>query len=430
LLNLFNSGTKPVTIFATAIALLAPKLKEMGEALKQSFDNNFGKSIKEYFSLFKEDSRENMFAGLSKEIEDCKVKIGDLNNQLQNTKLTEQQRAEIEKEINVLKDQQIAKEEKLSQLSDLNLRKTAQVAQMAGLALTTIGMALSGVDENLGGVVSTVGTIVTMLSMGGPLGVIMAIVGGLIQIINLVKNWKQNVTKRINDSLNEIKDSIQKVNNIVTESKSLDTLIKKYDKLNSKLYRSQEEQEELNDTIQKISDSYNIDTITDGFDNLSINIGEARAELEQLNKERLAALAELEQEEKENIAKGTSGLGNDTQLEEYLLKNLSQNRGDYKALLSGFSSQIINAAGDTGKSMAQSLSNNLKTELLKTLQADPLSFYANGFGQSLVDMEENINKAFEENDAALNSLYSNVTYLKQNVDNMTFEQAQVYLNNY
>ena len=430
LLNLFNSGTKPVTIFATAIALLAPKLKEMGEALKQSFDNNFGKSIKEYFSLFKEDSRENMFAGLTKEIEDCKIKIGDLNNQLQNTKLTEQQRAEIEKEINVLKDQQIAKEEKLSQLSNLNLRKTAQVAQMAGLALTTIGMALSGVDENLGGVVSTVGTIVTMLSMGGPLGVIMAIVSGLIQIINLVKNWKKNVTKRINDSLNEIKDSIQKVNNIVTESKSLDALIKKYDKLNSKLYRSQEEQEELNDTIQKLSDSYNIDTVTDGFDNLSINIGEAREELKRLNEERLAALAELEQEEKENIAKGTSGLGNDTQLEEYLLKNLSQNRGDYKALLSGFSSQIINAAGDTGKSMAQSLSNNLKTELLKTMQADPLSFYANGFGQSLVDMEENINKAFEENDAALNSLYSNVTFLKQNVDNMTFEQAQVYLNNY
>ena len=210
----------------------------------------------------------------------------------------------------------------------------------------------------------------------------------------------------------------------------MDALIKKYDKLNSKLYRSQEEQEELNDTIQKLSDSYNIDTVTDGFDNLSINIGEAREELKRLNEERLAALAELEQEEKENIAKGTSGLGNDTQLEEYLLKNLSQNRGDYKALLSGFSSQIINAAGDTGKSMAQSLSNNLKTELLKTMQADPLSFYANGFGQSLVDMEENINKAFEENDAALNSLYSNVTFLKQNVDNMTFEQAQVYLNNY
>ena len=61
-------------------------------------------------------------------------------------------------------------------------------------------------------------------------------------------------------------------------------MLKSYDKLSNKLYKTTAEQQELNDIIQQLGDTYGIDVVTDAYGNLSINIAKVREELQEESK--------------------------------------------------------------------------------------------------------------------------------------------------
>ena len=82
------------------------------------------------------------------------------------------------------------------------------------------------------------------------------------------------------------KNSLQDLNNKDTEIRTTKDLLEDYKELNSRIYRTAKEQEQLNGVIQELGDTHNIDVVADAYGNLSINIEEVNNKLTELENKK------------------------------------------------------------------------------------------------------------------------------------------------
>ena len=71
---------------------------------------------------------------------------------------------------------------------------------------------------------------------------------------------------------NIIQQMLEEYSNASTKVKGAKSLLKDYEELSGKIYRTAEEQAKLNDLAQQLGDSLEVEVIEDQYGNLSVSI--------------------------------------------------------------------------------------------------------------------------------------------------------------
>ena len=456
LLDLFNSGNQPIILLSTAIGLLSTKLKDLQSPIVQRVKDlgNLFKKIKSGMgnkTFATKEAQQNALLnnqtqqeGVASALAQQTQKLGELNIAMQAAKTEEEQkkiadqRKQVEADIVKLKQEQtqLANEEK--EIGEAKVGKWAnfknvagkvgQVAMMAGTGLQMAGATVGTKDANAGGILGAAGSVATAIGQfatGNWIGGIISAGTSIFQITQTVENWDENIKARVEESVNAVGDALGDVNNLGTGIKSTQELLDNYDELSRKMYKTQAEQEQLNSVVQQLGDTYGIDVLTDAYGNLSINIAEVREQLELQKAEQEEAIAELSKIEQESMVKATSGLGNGTTMEEYLDQMFSANAAEYKTLLTGIEDGLTDESRNVSKNVAQAFSTNLKTAITNEIRNNADEYIYDGFANGIKGIEDALNEGVDSQ--TWNELYSRIDFLEQNINDMTYEEAQAYL---
>lgn len=456
LLDLFNSGNQPIILLSTAIGLLSTKLKDLQSPIVQRVKDlgNFFKKVKSGMgnkTFATKEAQQNALLsnqtqqeGIASALTQQTQKLGELNVAMQAAKTEEEQkkiadqRKQVEADIVKLKQQQtqLANEEK--EIGEAKVGKWAnfknvagkvgQVAMMTGTGLQMAGAAVGTKDANAGGVLGAAGSVATAIGQfatGNWIGGIISAGTSIFQITQTVENWDENIKARVEESVNAVGDALGNVNNLGTGIKSTQELLDNYDQLSRKLYKTQAEQEQLNSVVQQLGDTYGIDVLTDAYGNLSINIAEVRAQLELQKAEQEELLADLATAEQEAMDKATSGLGNNTTMKDFLDQMFSQNAADYKTLLSGLEDGLTAESRNVSENVANAFSTNLKSAITNEVRNNADEYIYEGFAAGIMGIEDALNESVDSQ--AWNDLYSRINFVQQNINELTYEQAQEHL---
>ena len=211
------------------------------------------------------------------------------------------------------------------------------------------------------------------------------------------------------------------LSNATTKVKSADAMIKKYETLSNKIYKTAAEQEALNDVIREMGDTFDIDVITDEYGNLAININTVRAEYEKLESARQEKMAKMEEKEKEQIKAATSGLGNENTASDVYAKIYKENSSEYRSLLKGINDSMDKETRQIGDTLYQTINTAFKESLLDNLQ-DNLEYYAvDGLAESLTTLENDINSTLTKN-GGWDYMYEQIQKFKNDIDNMSWDE--------
>lgn len=221
--------------------------------------------------------------------------------------------------------------------------------------------------------------------------------------------------------MGEVNEAMTKLTNATTKSKSLDSMIKKYDSLSGKIYKTAAEQELLNKVIGEMGDTLDIDVIEDEYGNLAIDIAAVREEYEKLEKERQKQLAEMNKVEEEKVKEATSGLGNNYTETDIYKKIYQENSSEYRSLLKGIDDGMTKESRKIGDSLYQSINAGFKESMLKNLKENLKYYSIDGLAESLTKLEEEINSTLTKNDG-WGYMYEQIQDFKNNIDNMSWEE--------
>lgn len=456
LLDLFNSGNQPIILLSTAIGLLSTKLKQLQLPIINKV-KDFGKiftNIRQGMGAKAFDTKEERDLALinnqanqtkvAQDLKDKTEKLGQLNAAMEAAKTEKEQteiakqRKQVEEDIVKLKKQQTQLGEEEARIGEAKVGKWAKfranvsnigkIGMAAGVGLQMAGAAVGTKDANAAGVLGSAGSIATAIGQfatGNWIGGLVSAGTSIFQITQTIDNWDENIKTRIDESVNAVGEALGNVNNLGTGIKATEDLLDNYDSLSKKLYRTQEEQEQLNNTIQQLGDTYGIDVLTDAYGNLSINIAEVNEQLELQKDKRDEAIAKLSKTEQESMAKGTSGLGNDTTMEEYLEELFSANAADYKTLLNGLEDGLTDETRAVSSNIAKAFASNLKSSLVSEVRNNADEYIYEGFAEGLAGLEDELNNTVSSN--AWNDLYSQINFIEQNINDMSYNDAQEQL---
>lgn len=459
LLEVFSGGNQPIILLSAAIGLLSTKLKDLQQPIVQRVKDlkglftNIKKGLSTQTFATKEDKESALATnktqqeGTEAAIAQQTQKLGELNIAMQAAKTEEEQkkiadqRKQVEADIVKLKKQQtqLADEEKDISAAQVgkwaNFKnkagKIGQISKAAGMGLQMAGATVGATDSNAGGVLGSMGSVATAIGQfatGNWVGGLVTAATSIYQITETIDNWDDNIKARIEESVSSIGDALGDVNNLGTGIKSTQELLNKYDTLNRKLYKTQEEQEQLNTIVQQLGDTYGIDVLTDAYGNLSINIGQVNEQLEQQKAEQLEAIDALSKKEQEAMAKATSGLGNDTTITEFLDQMFSANAADYRTILSGLEDGLTSETRNVSQNVAEAFSSNLKSAITDKVRYNAREYVYSGFAEGMKGIEDSLNK--EVSSQTWNELYSRIDFLEKNINDMTFSEAQDYLQDF
>lgn len=457
LLNVFSSGNKPIMLLATGIGLLSSKLKNLQAPLVnklKDFANTFKAIAKtgtgQYFT--DQTQKDAALAENKKKQIDVQSQINAktqqldvLTTQMQAEQTEEKQKAiakereQIEGEIVRLKKEQtdLGKQEKEISEQQIMTKREAigKTAVAAGTLLNMAGMAVGQKDDNLAGVMGSLGTTATAIGQfatGNWIGGIASTATAAYQIFETVDKWDENIKARVDEAVNSVNNALTDTTNFSTGIKSTETLLKNYDSLSKKLYKTEAEQQELNDTIQQLGDTYGIDVLTDAYGNLSINIAEVNKALDEQKAKKEEALKELNKTETESLSKGISGTGNDTTISEYMSKLFSTTRSQYKNLLNGVEDGLTDEFRGVSRNVAEAFSSNLKTSIVDYVEENADEYIVEGLGNGITNLEKGIEETLNKsaNHKAWTDLYGKIDFLEKNINDMTYEQSQQYLDEY
>lgn len=447
LVNILNSGSRPTVLLATGIALLAKhmknlnlpianKIKDMVKSFKEGI--NTTTTLKEKLQQLKEvkaaiEKQEDTLKSDEKELQKTNQRIIQLQ-------LQEQLSAEEQGELALLQSQ-AAEQEKIiendkkrlqlleEQAARIRAQKTGwstvgQALTAVGMTMQTIAFAIGDADANLSSVVSTAGSFVTALGQfasGNWVGGIVSLGATAIQLFQTIDNWEKNIESKVTKAVGEINEAMTKLTNATTKSKTLDNMIKKYDSLSGKIYKTAAEQEMLNKVIGEMGDTLNIDVIEDEYGNLAIDIAAVREEYAKLEEERQKQLAEMDKIEAEKVKEATSGLGNNYTEKDIYNKIYKENSSEYRSLLKGLDDNMTKESRKIGDTLYQSINAGFKESMLKNLKENLEYYSIDGLAESLTNLEDEINSTLTENDG-WNFMYEQIQDFKNNIDNMSWEE--------
>lgn len=474
LLNLINKGNAPVAVLGAAIGVLSKHLSKLGKPLLAVGKNfkNFGKAIKtigtksfskDLGALKTDMENANMEVEVSKDVyEKYSAELIDVRAKLKNlTVTTEEDKAakeELEAQEAILtqkvKESGAAYEEAGRKAQGAaesynmaaNSLNTVMSATTAAIGIVTVLVSLFGKADDTSGQVAIGLTMLAgaaaiafaAIKMGinkttaalaaNPIGAIITAITmaitGLITVISSLVNASENMAKKMNEAVSEVGDKLDSVTTAKTAINQVEKLKARYDELSNKVYLTQVEQQELNDTIQELGDTYDLDVMTDKYGNLSISIAEVNERLAE-EKEELAELNdELTKAEKQGYK------DNKFQANAYYDKLFAKERSSYKTLLSG-----IDADVDVDDLRASSMEiENVNIELKNAIMdnAEEMAYWLGKEGVAISDYIININNNLNSaiDDDAWEDYYNMLGQLGDDVNNLDYGQVQDKLDSF
>ena len=483
LLNLINKGNAPVTILGAAFAMLSKNLMKLGGPLVKGAKNLvlFGKRViglkgglKGFTSNLGElkdnlaeaqhsfDKSEAVLEKSQDAYASAQVELARLTDEHgANSKAVKDQEVVVSQASETLK-----KNAEIHKQNELNLKSSTEAYMNAADAmntLTTVATAAVGIvtllvsafglaDDTSGqmaiaitSLVAGIGILVvainflknnfktamaemnTALISTGIGAIIVAIgmaVSGLVTAFSALANASENASKKMKEAVANVGDKLEEVSTAKTAINQVEQLKKKYDELSSKVYLTAQEQQELNDTVQALGDTYDIDIMTDKYGNLSISIAEVNERLAE-EKEELAELnEELSKAEEEGYK------DNKFQANAYYDKLFSKERSSYKSLLTG-----IDADVDVNDLRASAMEiENVEIELKNAIMdnAEEMAYWLGKEGTAIsdyiIDINDNLNEAVDDN--AWEDYYNMLGQLGDDINELDYGQVQAKLDSF
>ena len=453
----FNNGSKPILLVSTAIQIFTKRLDTLSKTISKKMGGFFKeKPTNPLNNLSKKQVKEELESNANLQIQE-ETKINELK-QKQYVLIVDIKEAlaqQVKSEGNVDKEQKKQIKNKQHELELINkqidtesknmnilkdreksLKGSAHSKETEGRELQNLGIGISSAsilisqfDDNIGSLTGSIGTATTAVGQfltGDWVGGIINASMGIYQIYQTIENWDENKMKRINDAIDNISSSLENVININTEKKATVNLINTYEELNRKIYKTTEEQEQLNNVIQQMSDSYNIDTVTDQYGNLSININSVKEELKELNKERDEALEQLTKDEKE----GRESLdrwydkASESEIQTYYEKLITKNKTKYRALMDGIIDNMSADERGISNSLYEQIQAAFKETTLNEVTGDNLFMYdQDGLANSIKKIEDDMNAALSADDWSY--FYEGISNLQGKIDTLSWEDFQI-----
>ena len=418
LINLINKGNQPISLMVAGVSAIVTTIGDAGFKTIGSKLKGFFEPLGSFFSgkapiteaSLELNALKNEMAGLNKILQDGTIDLDTYKSALDlyNNRL----------------DTMAALQKKV------DIQAFQAKMQAAGAAMVGLGVVVGNFDQNLGGLISTVGSLAMAFGMlaSNPVGAIITALVALYQAIKLVSEWSDNLKKKMTDAIDSVNKKLDELGNKVTEVNEINRLLSSYDKLSKKIYRTAEEQEKLNDTIQKIGDIAGVEVYADELGNLQIDLTQVNDYLDELEQKRDDLKAELRKEEIDSAHSATSGFFNNNSIDEYYTKMFTANRSKYRSLLKGIDDGLKDEERTIGSNAAKTFNESFKKTLIKEVERNKYSYLNKGFAQGMEDIENNINSKLSK--AEWNELYTELNYLQNNVNNMSFNDVQESVNNF
>lgn len=454
IIDLFNDGNKPVILMATAISLLESKLQKLqiplekiGKEWNTAFKGLTGKITLGKDTFNTEQEKNDAIEIIDKQIEAQNNNTEHLKYQLdlmKSTKVSKDEIRLVENQIEESNRRQLSLEQEKKEIIDKQVLSKKQLASQAltagGIGLNMAGMLIGQKDNNLGGAVSTAGSVMTAAGqfMGRQWvsGIISLLSAGY-QFYETWDNWQSNIEAKITDSVDKINDKLEKVNNYETGLRSSERLLEDYDNLIKKIYRTEAEQEKLNSIIQELADTYEIDVMTDKYGNLSIRIQDVHEAIKSLREEDEKAWEELTKQETESFRDSVSvglfsffsDLLNDTTISDFYEEFFSKNKALLKSYLSGLKDNLTPDTREISDTLANEINDSFKSAIVNYVEENVLLYSGEGTSTAIRRIQDEINDNLTDNNG-YNELYSEIEYLQDNINNFSFEEITSNLNSF
>ena len=454
-LQSINNGHKPLSLIALAIASLSLKLKGLQSVMKTKavglFDNlkGIGKT-----TISGADKRQQLKQNA--QLQSNQQQVIKEKQEILNNLMLEQQTLQVQKDQGEAVGKQLKAKEKLIQRTqneldeeerklntlqkqEESLKKQVSGKQAIGSALTSAGIGLSALgvavgqlDDNMGSLISSTGTLamgIGQVFSGNYIGAAISLVTAAIQIGKTIKEWDENRAKRVTDAVQKASNALNDFSIKQTKINGVEALLKSYDKLSNKLYKTTAEQQELNDIIQQLGDTYGIDVITDAYGNLSINIAKVREELQAMKDQRGSDILKLTQSEQE----GADALGTwftpatREEREKYYKEYITKNKTELRSLLSGIEDGMDAQAREISSTLYESINAAFKESILQEVTGAHSYLYDEGEGiaESLTKLQNDINDKLGSTDWQY--FYQGIEELQSQIKSLSWEDFQKQL---
>ena len=432
LLKLVNTGNKPVTLLAIGMGLLATKLKQFQEPLKNAglkiFDSAKGMLGKAGANTFDSDEAKNLAIS--------KLQVSKANILSQAESLRGSGNAS-EEELVALKEKENSIDAEIVQKQKMQVlpasERIATLTTAIGTGISVIGLGLSSADQTVGGLVSSFGTILTSVGMlkNNPIGAVVTALTSVYQLMVVINNVSEAQASKITDAVQGVSDSLESFSNQKVSTKSLEALRDEYIDLSKKAYLTTAEQEKLNTAVQSIADSVDgIDAVSDSYGNLSIDIGAVNDKIDEMKVKAQSLAKDLRSQELISLDSATSLFSGNT-IESYFSKLWGTSGSQYKSLLTGITETLTDQSSYIASTVATKFNDNLKTAMTAEVKNNSYAYIGEGLATSLTGMEDKVNEVFsKDNGQALKDVYSQITDIKNNIDDMSYDDVQNKLNTF
>lgn len=293
----------------------------------------------------------------------------------------------------------------------------SSIAQLASTFLGFVGMAIPAImelatAENM--------SIILLLVKLGPV-----ILAGVIALISLVKTLGEalgNTDAKMTEAIGKMADSVEEYSNASTKVKGAKSLLKDYEELSGKIYRTAEEQAKLNDLAQQLGDSLEVEVIEDQYGNLSVSIDEVHEKINSLIEDQKEARDEMIKTEHESIEE----FDHRGKVQEFYDKYLKSHKTDVRNAMgeieTGIDTKDLRTSAQNVDQIMKELKNNIIDDSAEIADA----FGGAGIHWSLTEDIESTMKAFEEADISpdkWNELFGTFENLQNQVDSLSYDKA-------
>ena len=468
LLNLVNKGNAPFVVLSAAIAMLSKNLSKLGRPLMTGWKNlrNFGKSVKglsvKNFGKDLKNLKQEMedandeFDMATATHENYKKELVDVRAQIKLAENAQESEGVAVDELRMKEaalKQQVAASGQAQVQAGENAKLAAQSYQAASQSLNTlmsVGTGAVGIvtllvslfgkaDDTSGqlaiaitmmaaGIVIAIFAIkmaidkTTASLMANPIGAIITgitmAITGLISVISALVNSSDNAAKKMKESMQAIGDKLDSVGEASTAISQVERTLEKYHELNNMIYRTKEQQAELNETIQALADTYDLEVLTDKYGNLSINIEEVNEKLAEEKEE----LAELEKELRDAEEEGYKD--NKFNSREYYRNLFSRERSSYKSLLTGIDSGDVADNVELDAQQIKRVDAEFKDAVMS--YTEDKAYWFSKLGITVSEFSGQINDAINAavDDNAWEEYYDALADFSEDVDNLSYEEME------
>ena len=314
-----------------------------------------------------------------------------------------------------------------------NLTGTLMDASIAfaGLAAMSEG-GLSNISSVMSGILMMGSGILTMISLIDAAewkSVILAIVkagpvilmGAFTAIKTLIDAFG-NQDKKITEQVEAMGDALEKYSNATNAHKGAKKLLEDYEELSNKIYRTQAEQEKLNDTAQELADALDIETVEDQYGNLSVSMADVTDKLEAMEAKAIEAREELIKTEQESIEK----FDHNGNVDEFYAKYLKAHRADLRGAMSSIDTGLNADELATSATNVENIMTNLKNVVIDNSAEMSEAFGGAGIKWSLTEDVESMIETFNNADidsTKWNNLYQTFDILQDKIDSISYDDA-------